>query len=123
MLAQRGHVFPAVVPAIFDLLAERAWRHPDKHELLVLRGHAPAFCASRRNVRTVAARRIRKTVARCALPADLSATVRSAPHVLRVHVAVVTLEGCVAARVAVLATRMLKHLPHSVEGSERASVH
>ena len=123
MLAQRSHVFPAVVPGIFDLLAERVWRHPDKQQLLVLRGHAPAFCASRRNVRTIAAWRIREAVASCALPADLSATVRSALHVLRVHVAVVTLERCVAARVAVLATRMLKHLPHGVEGSERASVH
>src|SRR5436309_5972081 len=113
--AQRRHVLAAVPRRILDLLAQRARRDADEHELHLRRRHVPAFASTGRDVGAIGDRRVRRAVARRALLANPAATRRPALHVLRMHVAVVTLQRCIARWVAVLAPRMLEHRAYCFE--------
>src|SRR5436190_1838755 len=113
--AQRRHVLAAVPRRILDLLAQRARRDANEHELHLRRRHVPAFARTGRDVGAIVARRVRRAVTRRTLLANPAATRRPALHVLRVYVAVVTLQRCIARRVTVLAARMLEHCAYRLE--------
>src|SRR3989454_6517647 len=113
--AQRRHVLAAVPRRILDLLAQRARRDANEHELHLRRRHVPAFASTGRDVGAIGDRRVRRAVARRALLANHAATRRPPPHVLRMHVAVLTLQRCIARWVAGLAPRMLEHCAYRLE--------
>src|SRR3989442_11645412 len=110
--AQLRHVLAAVPRRILDLLAQRARRDANEHELHLRRRHVPAFASTGRDVGAIGDRRVRPAAARRALLANHSATRRPPRAVLRMHVAALTFQRAIAPWGTVLGPRMLGHLPY-----------
>src|SRR6185503_16644352 len=123
VLAQRGRVHAAVVGGVLDLLAQGARRDADEDEPLLGLGHAPAGRCARWGVGAVGVGRIGRAVAGGAALADHALAVGAALHVLVVRAAVVALQRGVAARVAVLAARVLEDAAHGLECCEAVLAH
>src|SRR3989454_4585248 len=103
--AQRRYVLAAVPRRILDLLAQRARRDANEHELHLRRRHVPAFASTGRDVGAIGARRVRQAVARPALLANHAATPRPALYVPRVDGAAGALPRRIRPRGAALAAR------------------